>query len=205
MIRFQRQPGVRRLRGLAGIEMLPRGSRVQWSGVIVGDILPEWSDPLGPGKQDELKRRLIGQGFNVENLDWHIESWGFMSSDYRIVITVTIPSAYARAEDVFSVIKGDVWATYIPNDPNGPQSIQQAVLNSPTIDPETGRPTYSAAPNNIDVPKDSGKCGQKSGMDWLSCQFGLDSTAEHLGLGVGAGVTLVLVGLVVVGLVFLKK
>lgn len=200
---FDNNQAMRLRRGMGDSAYLPRGSKIQWRGLVWG--LPGMDSFLAlglyPGGLDQLETLLRNQGFGLESdaIDYKIDhfDWGWT---FKIIVTVTTPIDYSSADHAGWVIKGDVESIYgAVNQP------ELQVLNRVTIDPKTGQPGYVGAPTNIKPPPDAGACSQKSGLDWLACQFDLDTTAQKLGLGVGAGVTLVAIGLAVVAVIILKK
>jgi hypothetical protein len=79
------------------------------------------------------------------------------------------------------------------------------------VDQKTGNTYYTASPvigtaadTQVSNPNNPNRCADKYGLQWVACQTGLDSTAQQLGLGIGAGVALLVVGGVVL-LMILKK
>lgn len=183
--------------------MIPRGTRLSWSGVVQGDATSLEAAPyLGaaPGRQGTLKKRLQGAGFTTEVVDWEYESFGWTAGYYRILLTVVTPIAYAHAEDAFSVLKGIVWDVYGME----PESITNAVANVPNVDPRSGRPVYNEAPA-VNSPADSalkklpGQCDwdNQSISEYLACRLGFNSTSTASMVVIGA--------LVLIGIVVLKK
>ena len=191
-------------RALVGMgDYLVRGSRILWTGVVPGTVLPEGLNFLGPGLQNDLQASLQAQGFGDITLDWHIESLGWVVANYRIIVYATTPIDFNDSKDAFSVINGEVWRIYGAQ----PQNVTQQILNSPKPD-SSGVPRYTSAPANIQNQPDSkppNPCDVKTGWDWFTCQLGFDSAAAHLGLGAGAGAVLALGAIIVTGLVILKK
>lgn len=192
--------------GLADSGYLPRGSRLSWRGTVTSDVFPS-GNPFSREPNKELSALLAGQGFGVENVTWASRDLGVFSSDFDIIITVTTPIDYAKADDAFSVINGDVWSVYGQQ----PRNVSASVLNRPYVDQQTGNTYYTGAPvigtapdTQVSNPNNPNRCADKYGLQWVACQTGLDSTAQQLGLGIGAGVALLVVGGVVL-LMILKK
>ena len=192
--------------GMGDTAFLPRGSRIAWRGTVTSDVFPS-GNPVSREPNKELGRLLSGQGFVVEDLTWALADFGIFSSDYQIIVQAVTPVDYARPEDAFSVINGNVWSVYGQQ----PRAVSASVLNRPYVEPSTGNTYYSGAPvigtapdTQVTNPNSPNRCGDKFGLDWLACQTGLDSTAQQLGLGIGAGVALLVVGGVVL-LMILKK
>lgn len=183
-------------------EMIPRGTRLSWSGIIEGDATStEGLLYLGfsPGRQETLRKRLQGAGFSPEVVDFEFDSLGWTAGFYRILLTVVTPIAYARAEDAFSVLKGIVWDVY----QNEPQYITQSIVNIPVTDTRTGKPIYSSAPA-VGTPADAvnknfGQCSwnDQTISEYFACQMGFSSTATALIVLFGA--------LALIGIVALKK
>ena len=162
---------------------LPRGSRVRWSGNVTGSAA---CFGVAPCRQSDLQQLLQGSGFNVEDLSWTYES--LWSNTYRINITVVTPIAFAKPEDVFSVLKGSVWNVYEEE----PVNIVSNVLNIPVRDQRTGNQYYSVAPvvsappdTRANNPGNPSRCDDKSGLEWANCKLGLDSLASNFGLAAG--------------------
>ena len=183
-------------------QMIPRSTRISWSGVVPGDATStEGILYLGfsPGRQGTLKKRLQNAGFSTEVVDFEFEYISWDTAYFRILLTVATPIAYARAEDAFSVLKGIVWDVYGAE----PQDITNNVVNVPTIDPRTGRETYHGA-GTVDDPANKDK-GKQADCNWdtqtigeyLACQLGFNSTSTATMVVIGA--------LVLIGIVALKK
>lgn len=192
--------------GLADSGYLPRGSRLSWRGTVTSDVFPS-GNPFSREPNKELSALLAGQGFGVEDVTWATRDLGVFSSDFDIIVIVTTPVDYARADDAFSVINGDVWTVYGQQ----PRNVSASVLNRPYVDGKTGNTYYTASPvigtaadTQVSNPNNPNRCADKYGLQWVACQTGLDSTAQQLGLGIGAGVALLVVGGVVL-LMILKK
>lgn len=192
--------------GLADSGYLPRGSRLSWRGTVTSDVFPS-GNPFSREPNKELTALLAGQGFGINEVTWASRDLGVFTSDFEIIVTVTTPIDYARADDAFSVINGDVWTVYGQQ----PRNVSASVLNRPYVDQKTGNTYYTASPvigtaadAQVTNPNNPNRCADKYGLQWIACQTGLDSTAQQLGFGIGAGVALLVVGGVVL-LMILKK
>lgn len=183
-------------------ELLPRGSQIQWDGVIAGDATStEGLYYLGfsPGRIDTLTRRLKAAGFDTF-VNWEFESLGLTAGYFRIILTATTPVAYARAADAYSVLNGIVWDVY----GNQPGDVHANVLSVPYVDPVTKKLTSPAAPNVV-LPNDAAARNPQQICNWdsqsiseyIACQMGFSSTTTATAVMVGAAL--------LVGILIMKK
>lgn len=182
--------------GDAGSGYLPRGSRIYW-GAEIQDVYYTF----GSGRLDQFKQDLAARGYGIGDVYLNIidgsvlENW----ATFKIGMNLTVPVDFSHAQDAVNDITGAAWRVWNAQ----PQNVQSSVLNVPLRDLE-GNITYAQAPNAA-PPAAPDACATKTGLDWAACKFGLDSTASKFGLGAGAGAALAAAGLLIVGLIVLKK
>ena len=119
---------------------IPRGTRVQWSGLVPEDYL------LGYLQNSDIKSRLARRGLPVEDLSTtqaNFDVWN-MIQVYRVFITVTTPFDW-NTYDLANVISDEV---KLASDGIAPKDVNLTVLLQPYGIDRNGQPIYNKAPNN---------------------------------------------------------
>lgn len=190
-----------RLNGLG--DFLPANSVIWWEADVRDLVTQNWLLQPKPAHYDNIVQILNDVGLELESDEYKLKLND--SSDkgpiWHLSFRVRPHSAYANEVDAINTVSGKIWNITGNMPTNIDASVVEIGDNVPiksNNNPSGNKPEYPTKPSND-------RCKDKDGLEWVACKFGLDSTAQQLGLGVGAGVTFSLVVILLIGIVILKK